>query len=95
MLTTTLDALALTMDVPMHSPEFQHLVDEAPAMIGEKRKAAEPAEADGEESKKRSNVKVEEKIVERRAWEAGRRKKTTGRRRKRTTLVEDGQGVVM
>lgn len=87
MLTSTLDAMALTLDVPKHEPVFQHAFDEAPAMKAEKRKATEPAEAEGEESKKRSTAKVEENaVVERRIAETGKRKKSKGRRRKQTTM---------
>ena len=93
MLKTTIDALALTMDVPMRESKPQHVVDEAP-VIGEKRKAAEPAEADGEESQ-RPTRKFEEKVVKRRVLEAGSRNEKTGRRRETDYVVEGRKGMMM
>lgn len=83
MLTSTLDAMALTVDGPTREPEFQH-VYEAPAMKAEKRKATEPADNDVEESKKRSTAQVEETAAKRRVLEMGRRKKSMGGRRKKS-----------
>lgn len=84
MLTSTLDAMALTVDGPTYKPESQNTFDEAPVMRAEKRKATEPADNDGEESKKRSTAQVQETVAKRRVLETGRRKKSMGRRRKKS-----------